>query len=250
MALSIGEFLHPLNRASQRDLVLAAMYYLARYESKAEVTTADIEGAFKRAKHTKGRKIQYAAVLNQAVPFVESPGTKEGRHLRWSLTRQGEERVRDLLDLPAAEPEIEHDVGTLQALAATITDANVRGYVEEALTCLHFGALRAAVVFLWTGAVATLREDVWTASPRTIDAAIKKRNPKARTFAKKGDFAYVKDETLLEVAQDLNVVDKTEKQRLKEALDLRNGCGHPTKYSPGAKKASAFVEDVVGIVWY
>jgi len=249
MALSIGEFLHPLKNAGQRELILAAMYYLARYESKAEVTTADIEAALKRAKHPKARKIQYAAVLTQSVPFVQSPGTKEGRHLLWSLTGQGENRVRELLDLPEAEPEIEHDVGTLQALAAKIRDANARGYVEEAVKCLRVGALRATVVFLWTGAVATLREDVWAEGTSTIDAAIKKHNPKARTFSKKGDFAYVNDATLLQITQDLGLVDKAQKKQLEDALDLRNSCGHPTKYSPGIKKASAFVEDVVGIVW-
>jgi hypothetical protein len=249
MALSIGEFLHPLKSASQRDLVLAAMYYLARYESKTQVTTDDIGNAFKRAKHTKGRKIAYAAVLTQAVPFVESPGIKEGRHLLWSLTGRGEDRVRELLGLPAAEPEIEHDVGTLQALAGTVGDENARGYIEEALVCLRSGALRAAVVFLWTGAVATIRDEVWAHGAVAIEKSLKSHNPKARDFTKKGDFSYVNDATLLQIAQDLGAVDKTEKQRLEEALNLRNGCGHPTKYSPGVKKASAFVEDVVGIVW-
>jgi hypothetical protein len=249
MALSIGEFLHPLKKASQRDLVLAAMYYLARYESKDAVTTADIKSAFVRAQHSCGRRIQYAAVLNQAAPYVESPGTKEGRHLLWSLTSSGSERVRELLGLPAAEPEIEHDVGTLQTLVSAISDNNARGYIEESIKCLRADALRASVVFLWTGAVAVLRDRVWLYGATAIDSAIKAHNPKARAFSKKGDFAYVNDATLLQVAQDLGALDKTEKQRLGEALDLRNGCGHPTKYSPGVKKASAFIEDVVGIVW-
>jgi hypothetical protein len=63
------------------------------------------------------------------------------------------------------------------------------------------------------------------------------------------DFAYIKDATALLAFQELGIVDKGEKATLGEALDLRNRCGHPTKYKPGVKKASSFIEDVVGIVF-
>lgn len=247
--MTLGEFLHPLSKASQRDLVLALMYYLKRYQDKDAVTTADLAAAFKRAKHVKGKKIaNLAAVMNQAVPFVESPGS-DGRHLLWALTDTGEKHVRELLDLPHAEPEVEVDVGTLQKLAAAIPEEAVRGYVEEAIVCLRVGALRASTVFVWTGAVATLRDKVWAHGAPAIDAALKSHNAKARDFKKKDDFAYVKDADLLQIAHDLTVLDKSEKTLLGQALELRNQCGHPAKYNPGVKKVSAFVEDVVGIVW-
>ena len=51
------------------------------------------------------------------------------------------------------------------------------------------------------------------------------------------------------MAQDLGLFDKAEKTTLGEALDLRNRCGHPSKYVPGVKKVSSFIEDVVGIVF-
>lgn len=247
--MTIGEFLNPLTRATQRDLVLAVMYFLKRYEARESVTTADIMEGFKRAKHARGKKIQCAAVLNRAVPYVHSPGGDGQGRLLWALTDTGDGRVRELLNLPAAEPEIEHDVGTLTTIATKIADANARSYVEEAITCLQVGALRAATVFLWTGAVAVLRDDVWGHGVSAIDRAIKTHNPKAPTFKKRDDFAYVKDEMLLQVAHDLSVLDKTQKGRLKEGLDLRNACGHPSSYAPGPKKVSAFIEDVVGIVW-
>jgi hypothetical protein len=62
-------------------------------------------------------------------------------------------------------------------------------------------------------------------------------------------FAYVKDKVFLEAAQEIGLVDKGQKATLLEGLDLRNRCGHPGKYRPGVKKASSFVEDVVGIVF-
>lgn len=246
--MTIGEFLSPLRKATQRDLVLGLMYFMKRYEGREAVTTTDIMDGFRRAKHGRGVKIQHAAVLNQAVPHVHSPGGDGHGRLLWALTDTGEKRVRELLSLPAAEPEVEHDVGTLSATSSKIADANTRGYVEEAVKCLQVGALRAATVFLWTGAVATLRDLVWARGAAAIAAAAKAHNPKA-SFKKKDDFAYMKDELLLQVAQDLSVIDKTQKARLTEGLDLRNACGHPSSYSPGPKRVSAFIEDVVGIVW-
>lgn len=249
LRMTLGEFLHPLSKASQRDLVLAVMYYLKRYEDKGAVTTADIAAAFKRAKHARGKRIaNLAAVMNGAVPYVESPGS-DGRHLLWALTDTGEKHVRKLHDLPEAEAEVEHDVGTLQKLAEKIADEAVRNYVEEAVVCLRAGALRATTVFLWTGAVVTLRDKVWTHGAAAIDAALRSHNPKSRDFKKKDDFSYVKDADLLQIAQDLSVLDKSEKTVLGQALDLRNNCGHPVSYNPRVKKVSAFVEDVVGIVW-
>jgi hypothetical protein len=245
--LSVGEFLHPLSRATQRDLVLAVMYYLKRYNGEAAVTTADIKAAFASARHSRGKRIQYAAVLNQAVPYVESPGGEGGR-LLWSLTDFGEKRVRELLDLPAAEPEVEHDVSALTKLAAKVPDEDVRDYIEEAIKCLRAGAFRASVVFLWTGAIATLRDELWKHGAAKIDAEVKKYQPKT-DFKKKDDFALVKDVNLIEVAENLGRFDKGEKQMMQQALTVRNQCGHPGKYSVREKKVSAVVEDVLGIVF-
>jgi hypothetical protein len=111
------------------------------------------------------------------------------------------------------------------------------------------GALRATVVFLWTGAVVALRDALWRAGAPAIDAALKSHNPKAQAFKKKDDFSAVRDSVLLQIAADLSVIDKSQRKRLTEALDLRNDCGHPSAYAPGPKKVSAFVEDLVSIVW-
>jgi hypothetical protein len=250
MPMTLGEFLQPLGgNARQRELVLTAMYYLQRYEDKEAVTTNDISTGFVRARHTRGRKItNIANVLNGAAPYAHSPG-RDGNSLLWSLTDTGEKYVRTLLNLPEADAELEHDVSTLRKLAAKIPDPEVQQYVDEAILCLSVGALRAATVFLWVGAVMSLRDRVWAKGAPAIDTALKNHNPKARDFKKQDDFSYVNDAALLQIAEDLAVLDKSQKTLLGHALDLRNNCGHPVKYNPGAKKVSAFVEDVVGIVW-
>lgn len=249
--MTIGEFLHQLKKPSQRDLLLSAMYYLERYDDRSAVTTADIKAAFGRAKNATGKKMQHAAVLNQAVPFVESPGGKEDGRLLWSLTDSGRKHVRGLLNLPEAEAEVETDVASLTQLTGGIQDAIVKSYIEEAILCLQVGALRASVVFLWSGAIARIRDEVWTLAnnPTQIDAALKNHNPGSKSFKKKGDFSRVNDAALIEITEDLNLYDKSERKRLKEGLDLRNDCGHPVKFQPGTAKVRAFIEDVIGVVF-
>ena len=137
--------------------------------------------------------------------------------------------------------------GSLQVLAASVPSDAVRGYLEEGVTCLQVGALRAAVVFLWTGAITIIRM-TWPHGAKAIERGLQKTRQNSR-FKKKDDFSYVKDVDLLQVAEDLGRLDKTEKQTLSHALDLRNACGRPSKYKPGAAKVSGFVEDLISIVF-
>lgn len=165
------------------------------------------------------------------------------------MTTSGERHIRERLNLPAAGTEIEHDVATLEGLAAKVGDPVVRDYILEAIKCLSVGALRAAIVFLWTGAIRTLQEESFTKHYAKLNVAIAKHDPKARPVNKLEDFAYIRDATALLAFQELGILDKGEKTTLGEALDLRNRSGHPTNYKPGVKKTSSFIEDVVGIVF-
>ncbi|SRR6266487_3597381 len=248
--MTLVEFLHPLKGAKQIELVLATMYYLKRYKDREHVTAPEIKTALGTTKLPKTKAINVNDVINKrGAPYVHSPGGKENGALLFALTDMGDTFVRELLDLPLAEPEVEHDVTTLSALISEISDDGVRGYVEEAVTCLRFGALRACVVFLWTGAIRTLHEDALSKGDAVVTAAIQKQDKKARAIKTMNDFAWIKDRTFLDAAPEIGILDKTEKGILVSALDLRNSCGHPTEYSPGPKKVSAFIEDVVGIVF-
>ena len=73
--------------------------------------------------------------------------------------------------------------------------------------------------------------------------------PKGEVPGFVSDFAYIKESIQLLAARELGILDKSEKDTLEEALDLRNRCGHPSKYRPGVKKVSAFMEDMVSIVF-
>lgn len=246
--MTLVEFIAPLRDAPNRDKCLGIIYYEQRYNGKDSLTVEEVHTALRNARIPRAAKINIADVLAKSGHYVDSSGVKGQRRL-WKLTESGQQRVRTLLGLPEAEPELEHDAATLEALASKISDTDVRGYVEEAIKCLKVGALRAAIVFLWTGTIRTLQEVALKKPSGTLNAAISKHDPKARTVSKIEDFAYLKDATTLLALQELGILDKGEKQTLEEGLNLRNRCGHPTSYKPGVKKASSFIEDILGIAF-
>ena len=246
--MTLVEFLAPLRKAQNRERVLAILYYRQRYDGADTLTVEQIKDSLKRARSPNWKRVNVADVLAKSGAYVDSPG-RDGSRLLWKLTPSGGDHIRGILGLPAKEPEVEHDVGTLTVIAAKVKDADVREYVNEAITCLQVDALRACVVFLWVGAVRTIQTELITHGEATLNAAIQKHDPGARKVTKLDHFAYVKDATTLQAAQELGLFDKSERDTLKEALDLRNRCGHPAKYKPGLKKVSSFIEDVISTVF-
>lgn len=241
--MTLAEFLHPLRKGSKREQVLATLFYCRHQEGVASISVRDLRSRLIQANVPRARNANLSDALTALIPLVDRQG---GGY--WKITESGETEIRKLLALPDQAPQAQEDVGTLTTLAQSVKDETVREYVEEAIKCLQVGARRAAVVFLWTGAVHQIREDVWEQGKKLIEESLQKRNPKAR-FRRKDDFSFVKDSVLLELTGDFSIFDKSERKRLTEALDLRNDCGHPVKYRPGEKKVSSFIEDLLQIVF-
>lgn len=65
-----------------------------------------------------------------------------------------------------------------------------------------------------------------------LNAALLKHDPKARQVGTIEDYSGVKDVIQLLGFRDIGLIDKGEWVTLQESLDLRNRCGHPTKYKP------------------
>lgn len=246
--MSLVEFINPIKMNPHKDKVLAILYYFNRYKKIDALTVESIKAELKGARVPKHAKINVADVLNKSGHFVDSRGTDGVRRL-WALTDSGQYYVRKLLDLPDADPEIEHDVSTLTSITNKISNPEVIDYFHEALRCLSIGALRATIVFVWSGSIRTLQEKILLNNRNDINNAIQKHDPKSRNVSRIDHFAYIKDKVTLLAAMELALLDKNEKDILEEALNLRNKCGHPGKYKPGSKKASSFIEDVVQIVF-
>lgn len=239
------EFLHPFKREPQSVQVQAALFYLKHYQSKPHARVAEVVATLIEAKIPNAKRANWRRALAASAPFARSL-----EYGVWELTGTGERRLADDYGVePRATPgRPQAAADDLAAIIPQVSDRSVREYLEEAAACLGAGARRAFVVFVWAGAVSTIREEVWRFGPKSIEAALQAHNPKAK-FKKKGDLENVKDADLLQIAHDMEIFDKSQKKRLLEALDLRNSCGHPGRYHVGDRKAHSFLEDVVATVW-
>ena len=241
--MTLAEFLHPIRRSSKREQILATLFYFKHHAGRSDATVREIREGLVQANIPRSRKANLSDTLAGAIPLVDRLGGG-----RWRITKSGEDHVREQLALPDELPQAQEDVSTLRQLSRSLADETVREYVDEAIKCLQAGARRAAVVFLWSGAIHEMRERVWSKGKRQIEEALQQRNPKAR-FRRKDDFSIVKDSALIELTGDFSIFDKSERKRLAEGLDLRNDCGHPVKYRPREKKVSSFIEDVLQVVF-
>jgi hypothetical protein len=228
-------------------LVAAALYFGKHFNDPIAdaMTPAEIKSLLLKGGVPKARKMNVGQALAEASPDVHRAGPRG----IWAITETGEKKVERLVRIPGDPASQANDVAALAGLVASQPDDAVRGYLEEAIKCLEVDALRAAVVFLWAGAVRTLHEGVIEKGRKPLNAALLKFDSKSREVKKVEDFAYVKDKWLLLAAGELGMIDKGERGTLEEALNLRNRCGHPTKYRPRSVKVSAYIEDVVGIVF-
>jgi len=248
LAVTAVEFLYPLRGRPQPTQVVAALYFMKHIgpPRKSTAMSRDVVQLLERAGLTRGyAPMNGGRALSRAIPQVHQLRPKGA----WEITETGEKFVRQILEIEDVPDPPSADAAKLHALAETQTNDHVKGYIEEAIKCYEAGALRAAVVFVWTGAVRTLQEAALAKGKKASTEALQKHDSKARTIRSVDDFAYVKEKTLLFACVDLGVIDKGEKGMLIQALELRNNCGHPTKYRPRQSKVDSFVEDVVGIVF-
>ena len=245
--MTLVEFLAPLKRNPRKDKILAVLYFRARYQGVSSMTVEGIRAGLRRARVPDVARINIADILSKSGELVDTAGTGNGKRL-WKLTATGEKHVKGILGIPDPGPELEREAGALVGLAQSISSGEVRDYVEEAIRCLQVNALRACVVFLWSGAIRAIEEELVVQHSRGLTAALRVHYPKARAVSRVEDFTYINDKTTLLAAEELGVFDKNERGVLEECLTLRNRSGHPSKYRPGPKRVASFVEDLVNVV--
>lgn len=246
--MTLVEFVALVPGKGWRDKVLAVLYWHLHYSTAEPLTAAQIKGLLVRARIPRASGVNAPDVLGKAGAFVDVDGETPAGHKRWVLTTLGQKKVRGDVGLPEEQPELEHGVEELRKTAARIVDIETKRYVDEAVLCLSVGALRAAIVFSWVGAVRTLQDRVWSHGAVDVTTAAQKYFSKAK-LTKFDDLAELKEVTLIEIAQDLGELDKAQKKVLGQCLDTRNQCGHPNKYTPSVAKAKSHIEDIVGILF-
>lgn len=249
--MTLLEFLSPVLGGARRDICLAGMFYLSEEKGSAVCTASELKAALVAARVPKAKTFNVADILGRAGHLVSTDQKNSSKVNLWHLTESGDQHVRTRLGITAdaAQIQIKNDISTMEALVAGVSDDVVRSYLEESVLAYGVGALRASVVFLWSGAIRQLQDKSLASGLLAVNAAVQKHDPKAHHVGKIEDYSAVKDAVQLLAFREIGLIDKGEWATLQEGLDLRNRCGHPTKYKPGAKKASAFIEDIVGIAF-
>lgn len=135
-----------------------------------------------------------------------------------------------------------------QALATAPTD--YRDYLAEAVTCYEQGLYRAAILMAWAATV----EHLYMVAARypngisALEKANQARFGKSRAYRqlkKKDDFLYIGEANWLQLAEDAGLMNRNARQMLIERLNLRNRCGHPTRYRPGREETVVFIESLL-----
>jgi hypothetical protein len=247
--MTLVEFLAAVNGEKRETQVLSALYWHEHYGTQVAMSAAEVKAALVRARLRAAKAMNVPDVLAKAGANVDTPGNSAGGAKLWSLTETGRKCVRSAHGLPDDEPEIEHTVADLAKVAANIAHADTKAFIDEAILCVSVGGLRAAIVFVWVAAVAELETRMWASGAKAVTAAVQKGNQNAKPLTKKDDLVKLKDVELLQVAEDLGILDKSQKLMLGQALDTRNQCGHPNKYKPGVAKVKSHIEDIAGILW-
>jgi hypothetical protein len=165
------------------------------------------------------------------------------------------EGLRDLQEEyrePVADIGVEAPRAALQSLEDAVAEApaDYRAYLEEAVACYDNGLFRAAILMVWAAVMEHLY--MTAASRRDGVKGFEKVNKTRfggsknyRQIKKRDDFLYLREYDFIQLGEDAGMFNRNARKLLHEKLDLRNRCGHPTKYKPGREEAVIFVESLL-----
>ena len=147
---------------------------------------------------------------------------------------------------------------TLRKLVQPIADPELLKYLDESIRCAETNCIRGSVVLAWCAVAHMVHKKLTSIGIATLNAEFARMKADKglmfRTFTK--DYVFSTDPDVQEAADAhlillcrfLTYLDDTQYKHLKGALDLRNGCGHPTGYQPDPVKLQAYYTDITQLV--
>jgi hypothetical protein len=144
---------------------------------------------------------------------------------------------------PVADAAEESPAAALDSLQDAVVAAptDYRAYLEEALQCYRAGLYRAAILMVWAAVVQHLYSAA--AAHHGGITAFQRANqnrfgtsPRYRQIKKQADFLYMGERDFIQLGEDAGMYNRNIRKLLYEKLELRNLCGHPTKYTPGRRR--------------
>jgi hypothetical protein len=147
---------------------------------------------------------------------------------------------------------------TLRRRVQPIADPELLRYLDESIQCAETNCVRGSVVLAWCAVAYMVHKKLTSLGIATLNAEFAKMKADKglmfRTFTR--DYVFSTDADVQEAADAhlillcrfLSYLDDTQYRHLKGALDLRNGCGHPTGYQPEPVKLQAYYADITQLV--
>jgi hypothetical protein len=146
----------------------------------------------------------------------------------------------------------------LRKLVQPIGDPELLKYLDESIRCAETNCVRASVVLAWCAVAHMVHKKLISLGIPALNAEFARMKAdkglmfRAFTrdyiFSTEPDVQEAADAHLILLCRFLTYLDDTQYKHLRSALDLRNGCGHPTGYQPDPVKLQAYYADITQLV--
>lgn len=136
----------------------------------------------------------------------------------------------------------------LTKLVLSVSSADRREYLEEALRCFRACAWRGAVIMSWNAAFDHLCEHIVSKKLKEFNAGWAAAFPspkKAATFTHRSDLQDVKESEVIKACRSGTITDGTQHKCLERNLGLRNDAAHPSGAKFNQLQAESFISEVV-----
>lgn len=132
---------------------------------------------------------------------------------------------------------------TLRKLVQPVGDPELLKYLDESIRCAELPSCLPGAPSL---GIATLNAEF--AKMKADKGLMFRTFTKDYVLSTDPDVQEAADAHLILLCRFLTYLDDTQYKHLKGALDLRNGCGHPTGYQPDPVKLQAYYADITQLV--
>ncbi|MDD5595676.1 MAG: hypothetical protein PHY94_05470 [Candidatus Omnitrophica bacterium] len=163
---------------------------------------------------------------------------------RYSLSLHGLDEAEHYLK---DEPQIQRGTEMLKNLLPKILDKNQRIFLGEAITCAERGLKRASIIMTWLFVMDFMQEFIIANKKSEFNIALLRR-PDANRLHQintKDNFEDMKESIFIEIMRSSGAITPGACKILKEKLDIRNTCAHPSDIFIHESKVVNFIEDLI-----
>ena len=174
-----------------------------------------------------------------------SLGRSKGLAIRtpkgWEITDAGKQHLRNL-GVTKISPSAVQVATDLREELLNIKDVDTHSFVEESIKCYEAELYRSAIVMSWVGAVAVLHNYIHSKHLKAFNEEAKRVDSKWKDANTTDDLAKMKESDFLDRITTLSVIGKNIKKELKNCLERRNSCSHPSSLQVRANTAAHHIE--------